>query len=293
MNDFHDGQQQLPSKLVPAPEVNQLEKSMYNACEAGDVQSLQQLLKVFALQEAEQSARPPRTLARLLVYTAVKHKRSSVLVFILEECPDLGIGDELILQAAFDNPDLEVFKLLHEHSPLIVHCDQFFNHGNALSEACRGGNPLIPDYLLDHGADPNQSALGPWRALHCAITGDQPLELITKMVKVGACVTSSEVLYAVRRGDPDILAFVLPKYSEKIQGTVGDYVAEDLKVIKDPELRIIVEKRLQRNNTTTAENHSKGGKDDQKKATKDTDAVEKERYEKRSNPNRSWWQVWR
>lgn len=165
MNDFHEGQQQLPSMSAPAREVNQLEKSMYDACEARNFKSLQRLFKAFALQETEQSIRPPRTLARLLVYTAVKHKRSSVLAFILLEYPDLEIGDELILQTAFDNADLEVSKLPHKHSPSIVHCDQFFNHGNALSEACRTGNPVIPNYLLDHGADPNQSALGPWRAL--------------------------------------------------------------------------------------------------------------------------------
>jgi len=251
------------------------------------------LFKAFALQEAEQSIRPPRTLARLLVYTAVKHKRSSVLAFILLEYPDLEIGDELILQPAFDNPDLEVFKLLHNHSPSIVLCDQFFNHGNALSEACRTSNPVIPNYLLDHGADPNQSALGPWRALHCAITGGQPLGLIEKMVEAGACVTSSEVLYAVRRGDPDIVAFVLPKCSDKLRGTVGDHVVAALQVFRDSEIRVMVEKRIQRDNTETAKEHSQGCKDDQKEARKNTDAVGEERYEKRSNPNKSWWQIWR
>jgi len=266
---------------------------MYHACEVGDVQSLQQLFKAFALQEAEHSIRPARTLAWLLVYTAVKHKRSSVLAFILLEYPDLEIGDELILQTAFDNPDLEVFKLLHKHSPSIVLGDQFFNHGNTLSEACRTGNPVIPNYILDHGADPNQSALGPWRALHCAITGGQPLRLIEKIVKAGACVTSGEVLYAVRRGDPDIVAFVLPKCSDKLRGTVGEYVAAALQVFRNSEIRVMVEKRLQRDNTETAKEHSQGGKDDQKKARKNTDAIGEERYEKRSKPSKSWWQIWR
>jgi len=228
-----------------------------------------------------------------LVYTAVKHKRSSVLAFILLEYPDLEIGDEPILQTAFDNPDLEVFKLLHKHSPLIVLCDQFFNHGNASSEVCRTRNPVIPNYLLDHRADPNQSASGPCRALHCAIISSQPLRLIEKIVEAGACVTCSEVRYAVRHGDPGIVAFVLPKRSDKFRGTVGDYVAAALQVFRDSEIRVMVEKRLQRDNTETAKEHSQGSKDDQKKARKNTDAIGEERYEKRFNPNKSWWQIWR
>lgn len=119
------------------------------------------------------------------------------------------------------------------------------------------------------------------------------LSLVASHLEAGACVTCSEVLYAVRHGDPDIVAFVLPKRSDKLRGTVGDYVVAALQVFRDSEIRIMVEKRIQRDKTDTTKEHSHGCKDDQEKARNNTDAVGEEWYEKRSNPNKSWWQIWR
>ena len=99
-------------------------------------------------------------------------------------------------------------------------------------------NPLLPDYPLDNGADPNQSAFRPWCALHYAITGGQSIIVIIQMIKAGAYVTSSEVLYAVRRADPDISGFLLQKCRHKIQGKTRKYVVKALKDCETQEMTL-------------------------------------------------------
>ena len=66
-------------------------------------------------------------------------------------------------------------------------------------EACRGGDPLIPNYLLDNEADPKEGGLGPTGPLFAAVELGQPLELIAKMIRAVARVGPMLMTVAILR----------------------------------------------------------------------------------------------
>ncbi len=66
-----------------------------------------------------------------------------------------------------------------------------------LMDYCRGGDPRLPGYLLDNGADPNLGGLTFMGALLTAINSDQPPSLISKMIECRAKVQILDVVYAI------------------------------------------------------------------------------------------------
>ena len=204
-----------PAQALSHPDQNQ--KAIMDACISGDVSKLQRLLDGCDVKKGEAAVDPtygepdptsgPPPTSKMIT-AAVAHRQSSIVALLLATYPNVNIKQEKILEAAFANADLQTFKLLHSHSPSLVNFE-FQRHTTALMEACRGSNPLLPDYLLDNGVDPNEGGFPGGGPLFYAVILRQPLEIVTKMVQHGAIVTAAVVHEAIRRRDPDVLRFLL------------------------------------------------------------------------------------
>ncbi|KAL8726755.1 MAG: hypothetical protein Q9181_005934 [Wetmoreana brouardii] len=177
------------------------QQAMIEACESGNFSGLQQLLQACDVKERSApvapkygepepppSAPPPTW---KLITAAVRHARPSILALLLKTYPTVDLHRQSILDAALANPHLETFKLLHAHSPSIVNYEFESLNTSLLMESCRGGNPLLPNYLLDNGADPNEGGFPGAGPLFYAVQFDQPIEVVKKMVDRGAVVTKA------------------------------------------------------------------------------------------------------
>ncbi len=197
------------------------QKAMIEACESGDVPGLQQLLQTCHVRDGDapvdpkygepdppQSAPPPTW---KLITAAVGHGQSPIVALLLKTYPTVDLNRQSILEAALAKPHLETFKLLHAHSPSII--DYGFDSQNTslLMETCRGGHPLLPNYLLDNGADPNEGGFPGAGPLFYAVKFEQPLSIIVKMVDRGALVTNAVLTEAIRKQRTTILEFLLKR----------------------------------------------------------------------------------
>ena len=196
-----------------------IQKDMIEACESGDVPRLQQLLQACDVRDGDapvdqkygepdppESAPPPTW---KLVTAAVSHGHFPIVALILKTYPAVDLNRQSVLEAALVKPHLETFKLLHAHSSHIVNYEFDSLNTSLLMETCRSGHPLLPNYLLDNGADPNEGGFPGAGPLFYAVKFEQPLAVIVKMVDRGAVVTNAVLIEAVRKQRTTILEFLL------------------------------------------------------------------------------------
>ena len=194
---------------------------MIEACESGDVPRLPKLLQSCNVKEGYSPVEPkygepdpppsdpPATWK--MVSSAVLHGHSSILALILKTYPAVKLDRQIILEAALSNPQLETFKLLHAHSPTIVDYEFDSLNTSLLMEACRNGDPLLPAYLLDKGADANEGGFPGRGPLFYAVTFEQPLDVIVKMLDRGAIVTNAVVNSAIEKQRYDLIELLLQR----------------------------------------------------------------------------------
>ena len=203
------------------PKSSDIQQAMIEACESGNVPDLQQLLQACGIRDGSPpvdpkygepdplpSAPPPTW---KLITAAVGHGQCSIVALILKTYPTVDLNRQSILEAALSKPHLETFKLLHAHSPSIVNYEFDALNTSLLMEACRGGNPLLPNYLLDNGADPNEGGFPGAGPLFYAVKFEQPLEIIVKMVDRGATVTNAVVNEVIQKQRTATLEFLLKR----------------------------------------------------------------------------------
>ena len=205
--------------LRSEPQRNQ--QAIIEACETGNVVELQQLLQTCDTKErsapiAPKCGEPKPPFSTLLpvwelITVAVRHARSSILALLLKTNPTIDLHRQSILDAALANPDLETFKLLHAHSPSIVNYEFDSLNTSLLMESCRGGNPLLPNYLLDNGADPNEGGFPGAGPLFYAVQFDQPMEVVKKMIDRGAVMTQAVLKEANRKQGSPASDFLLER----------------------------------------------------------------------------------
>lgn len=194
---------------------------MIEACEFGNVPRLQQLLQTCDVSDGDapvdpkygepdppHSAPPPTW---KLVTAAVGHGQSSIVALLIKTYPAVNLNRQSILEAALAKPHLETFKLLHAHSPSIVNYEFDSLNTSLLMETCRSGHPLLPDYLLDNGADPNEGGFPGAGPLFYAVQFGQPLGVVVKMVNRGALVTNAVLIEAIRKQRTTVLEFLLKR----------------------------------------------------------------------------------
>lgn len=213
-----------------------IQKAMIEACESGDVPKLQQLLQACDVRDGDPpvdpkygepdpllSAPPPTW---KLVTAAVDHGQSPIVALILKTYPTVDLNRQSVLEAALAKPHLETFKLLHAHSPSIVNYEFDSQNTSLLMETCRSGHPLLPNYLLDNGADPNEGGFPGAGPLFYAVKFEQPMGVIVKMVDRGALVTSAVLNEAIRKQRTAILEFLLKRGGLKNPERVLEYAHE-------------------------------------------------------------------
>ncbi|KAK7714788.1 hypothetical protein SLS57_007031 [Botryosphaeria dothidea] len=231
-------------------------QSIMDACKSGDLEKLQQLFRDANVKEGDNPVLPhpqpdgatsPAPVTVDLLTTAVAHRHPHIVAFLLSTYPKVRVDYESVLQAAFQNPHLDTFKLLHAHQPGIV-LHEFDPWRNALSEACDGGksDPTIPDYLIDHGAAESEAAGGPrGTPLGAAILSGQPLQLIQKMISNGVPLGHLHVSLCLTAKRADVLQFLLESPSLSLS---TDEVQQDLarsKEIGDANLVSVIENYIQ------------------------------------------------
>lgn len=209
------------------PSLSAHQRTMMDACASGDVQRLHELFNQNGVKRGDPPVewrllQYPKMIATVpasgppsasqMVNTAVANQQPSILALLLTTYPSLSVQDDCILNAACANPDLDVFKMLHSRYPGIINHEEYSGFSTALIEACHSGNPLIPNYLLDHGANPELGGLRGMAALYSAVIAGQPVTLIAKMVDCGAILRSSAVAEAVRYRRIEQLPFLLRQY---------------------------------------------------------------------------------
>lgn len=132
-------------------------------------------------------------------------------------------------------------KLIHSHYPGIVN-EEFTRYSNALMEACVGGDPLIPNFLIDHGADVNEGGFPGRGPLYAAVTHRRPLELVKKMVQGGAWISGSTLDAAIHQRQHHALEFLIDRYQYGSQ----ESFLPDARKTNDQIVIEIVEKREKR-----------------------------------------------
>ena len=197
------------------------QKAMFEACESGDVPGLQQLLRACHVRDGDapvdpkygepdppQSAPPPTW---KLLTAAIGHGQFPIVTLLLKTYPTVDLNRQSILEATLAKPHLETFKLLHAHSPSIIDFEFDSQNTSLLMETCRGGHPMLPNYLLDNGADPNEGGFPGVGPLFYAVKFEQPLKIIVKMVDRGALVTNAVLTEAIRKQRTTIIEFLLKR----------------------------------------------------------------------------------
>lgn len=184
------------------------EAEMLDACVTGDDRKLQHLLHAIDSQSGPVFD-PDLMLAYSLFATAIEQKQCKILNLLLTTYPSLSMHNIGLLRLAFENPDLDIFKLLHTRSPDIINMEFEISNQTALMEACVTSDPTLPNYFLDHGADVNEGGYPGAGPLYKAITIGQPFSFIKRLITAGARTTGVTVLAAISRQDTSILALVV------------------------------------------------------------------------------------
>lgn len=191
------------------PSLCEEEMDTVNACAAGDIRRLKEVL--YTLDKlGDKRATESNTLPlRQMLTVAIEHKQATVVESLLNAYPQLEMCDVNLLRAAFENPHLPTFKLLHSCSPDIINMEFHVSNSTALVESLVSPDPSIPNYMLDHGALVNEGGYHSLGALEAAVLRKQPLELIEKMVDLGAIIKKTALRFAVGRQDTRILKLLL------------------------------------------------------------------------------------
>ncbi len=192
---------------------------MMKSCETGNVSKLQDLFDAAGVTRGDNATErgvdpiyrsgPPATSD--IVYMAVRHNQPAILKLLFKICPSAVVSNDALLGSEFANPDLPTLKVLHSHDPSIVN-HEIGEKGldTLLEDYCRSGDPQLPEYLLDNGANLNGTGPpSPTSPLLIAVSSDQPLSLISKMIQCGAHVDKFDVMYAMREQRTDIMGMLL------------------------------------------------------------------------------------
>lgn len=246
------------------------EAKLIAACASGDVCTLRQLLHLFDEKQTDSAVPDDLLPAWTMILTAVEQKQTAIIEILLSTYPQWNMCNPTLLRQAFANPDLKTFELLHSHNPSISNMEFQSSNSTALMESCTGGNPLIPNYLLDHGADVNDGGFPGQGPLYAAVCKRQPVTLVKKMVDLGAIITPAVLQAAIYQQQVSSLEFLLK---------VGSYDPTNLYVqvareTKNEQIIALMETRAK--NLTKAERRLE---------------ADRARVKKAESGSRKWWQV--
>ncbi|KAL8634727.1 MAG: hypothetical protein Q9228_007697 [Teloschistes exilis] len=198
-----------------------IEQEMLEACAAGDTDRVKQFVSdTNADKGGDWIYHADHPSLYGLMAVALYHRKPAIVQYLLQTFPKIPIDLHAngLLQIALRNPDLETFRVIYSHNPRVAYCEAMSGNDNTLTESCRSGDPVIPNFLLDHGVDPSQGGLFRNGCLRDAIQYDQPLDLIVKIVKCGGRIEENETMIAAQYGRIDVLRYLLSNGPYDLRG---------------------------------------------------------------------------
>lgn len=233
------------------------EVELVDACASDNVLKLKQMLHIVDGKREHRLTTSSTLPSWPMLSAAITQKKPAVVDVLLNAYPQWNMCNESLLRVAFENPHLPTFKLLHIHSPGEINMEFETSNSTALVESFVGPDPSIPSYLLDNGALVNEGGYHSLGALQAAVLRNQPLDLIKKMLDLGAMVTGTALRFAIHRQDPVILKLLLDHalYDESVLACAHE--------TKNDELIAVVEKRAKnptRDDLMLVANRKKMGK---------------------------------
>ena len=221
---------------------------MIEACANGDLDRLQLLFNEIGFEPGDECIETRNVESESLptffmVRTAIENRNASILSLLLNMFPSFSVNEENLLQAAVDYPDIEVFKLLHCRYPNITNHEGPRENCGMLLAACSSGNPLLPEYLLDHGANPEVGGIAGQGPLYTAVIRDLPSSLIQKMVQCGGVVRLVVLSAAIEHQRIDVLPFLLERWHLRPQTLRGSFscIIEDANKVGNKSITQLVE----------------------------------------------------
>ena len=196
------------------------QQAMIHACEAGDIVALQSLFNAAGIRKGHRAIErnvdmiyqsgPPATFD--LLYASIYHRQPATLKYLLQIYPEAHVLNDTLLGPNYADPVLSILEVLYAHDPSVVDYRMEHTQGlyTLLMEYCGSGNPILPGFLLDKGANPNDDGRPlPIDPLEIAIRSKQPVSLILKMVQKDVDIRTFHVLQAVRHERTDLLDILL------------------------------------------------------------------------------------
>ncbi|KAL9616767.1 MAG: hypothetical protein Q9160_008392 [Pyrenula sp. 1 TL-2023] len=247
----------IGTKVDAGPEIK---TELGAACTAGDLSRLRLLLEAAGVKKGD----PPVEYKRVnifrgpssfelhgpastfsLIYRAVTHKHTSVLAYLLDTYPSARVKDESILYTACENPHLPTFKLLYTHDPSIRDTEFEATGVTLLGQACVSGDPTLPNFLLDQGADPRDGGCGIFTdPLECAVRYDQPVWLIEKMFEKGAVFRPKYMAHATEHRRVGVVNIFMDRcYADHVLAG-SRALQDDIRQVGDEELTMVLERRI-------------------------------------------------
>jgi len=248
---------------IPRTDEDDPRQSMLNACSSGDVATLQQLFLKHGIQPGSKpiptKSLPPSPNAPHLggkaiiesgipstdelLQRAVAAKQVGMVKFILHTYPSLTLSQSHgVVSAVLDNPSPSVLQALCDHDSNFASFSVDYCFRSFLTDACSRPPALIVPVihvLLDNGTDVHDGWPAGY-ALWAAITGNQPVEIVSKILEKGGIVSSGCVVMAIRRGDADVVEALLS--SRRVSARVeAEKCVEESKKTGDEEIIAIVQ----------------------------------------------------
>ncbi|KAJ2985384.1 hypothetical protein NUW58_g5559 [Xylaria curta] len=212
--------------------IDEEQKSMLDACSSGDVGLLGQLFVKHGIRQGSKSvsvksatassfgtapeeiAQPTLLPTHELLERAVVARQVDIVQFILSTYPSLSLNGvhEAFVRAVLKNPDAEVLRLLCNRDRTFANFSMDCGLRTFLTDACALPPPQavpILHVLLDNGANVHDGWGPGGGALYAAIIGQQPREIVEKILSKMDNVSSRAIVPAIRQGDVDIVGALL------------------------------------------------------------------------------------
>ena len=170
------------------------------------------------LKEALEKGVSPNTLSPLgnsLMMEAVIWKKREILLFLLKAGADVKAkGNAGIVAYACMANDFEMVKALVDAGAALDQRSGSGSWESAMVEAVKAGNLNILEYLLNHGADPNDKSGFGTAALHMA-AAEGNVQMLSLLLSKGAEINirdnygQTPLMYACREGEAEAVEFLL------------------------------------------------------------------------------------
>ena len=187
-------------------------QDMLNACMSGDVATLQRLFEARGIRKGSKavsvfSPNNPPPINHLLE-AAITNGNPSIVCLLLETYEWISFGGNVIT-ALLNHPDLANLEALYNHDNRIVNYE-WDSQGvtTFVTEACKQPpEKIVPllHFLVEHDASLDVGGFRFQFAVHAALCGNQPLDVIEAMIKKSGPVYPQAAEMAILRERADVL----------------------------------------------------------------------------------------